>query len=277
MASQVDQNFYDMLIQVCEEGDLVTNRTGMQTRSVLGIQKRYNLSGGFPIVQAKKTYWKKAIAEMLWFLSGECDNLKGLEELGAGNIWRPWVKDEHGSLGPIYGVQWRRWVDEKHGRIIDQMGKVIEQIKARSDSRRLIISAWNPVDIEEMALPPCHTFMQFTVRNEKLHMQMYQRSCDLPIGGPFNVLQYSALVHMIAKLANLEVGEFIHTIHDAHIYVNQMDAVKQWLDNFELGEFSCPQLHIKDRGQKEIDDFLLDDFEVVNYSHMGKLDIPVTE
>lgn len=542
MISQTDKNFKEML-EAALEGDLVTNRTGVQTLSTLGIQKRYDLRKGFPIVQAKQTFWKKAVAEMLWFLSSECDNIAGLEAMGARNIWEPWA-DKDGSLNRIYGVQWVDWqsvkkvvkvppkkIEKKQpscdrvfnledvvdndelcgkklesknfgsfvvlsdvgrddngrqlfdvqfeatgfvarrirrdvvldGRVkdpyfpnvcgvgcfgepkekavvdkdlrqnlyktwshmiercyndnckefvyygekgihvcerwlcfadflddcsklpnwyrkrkspkqfqldkdyyssncyhpettvwlnksdqmvyrdarpfvakrdgyeelfiskakvkrdlqapkvcnvlngkaktsggysfeyiddnsphryalpINQLQNALNSVKAHSDSRRIIVSAWRPDELDEMALPPCHVLFQFTVRNGGLYLHLYQRSCDLPIGGPFNVAQYSALLMMFAQLSGLEAREFIHSIHDAHIYVDQVPAVERWIENakdLEIGAHiihETPQLKIQERGQTEIEHFTLDDFSMESYAHMGKLVIPVTE
>ena len=283
--SQTDKNFKEMLEEALA-GELVTNRTGTKTLSALGVQKRYDLRNGFPIVQAKQTFWKKAVAEMLWFMSGDCNNIAGLREMGAESIWKPWQKNEEGDMGPIYGVQWRHWLgyspSEEDYVAFDQLKEAEKAIKAGSDSRRIIVSAWQPTEISEMALPPCHVLFQFTVRSGGLYLHLYQRSCDLPIGGPFNVAQYSALLMMMAKVSGLEAREFIHTIHDAHIYEDQVPAVQQWIENAtdldsgnSMTEVKRPRMVIQDRGQESFEDFELSDFSMEDYNHMGKIKIPV--
>ena len=267
-----DITYLNLLQDVINNGERVTNRTGVETISLLGAQARYDLADGFPALVSKKLAWKKSIAEMLWFISGKCDFIEGLDAMGAGGIWRPWALTEDGYLGPIYGRQWRNWDCRGHW---DQLTQVIDQIKAGSDSRRLIVSAWNVSQIDDMALPPCHVLFQFTVRSGKLHLQLYQRSCDLPIGGPFNICQYAALLCMVAKLSSLEPGTFIHTIHDAHIYTDQLDGVREQLSRkFAASSLAAPKLTIHGE-QQTIDDFELDDFELVNYNPLPRIKFPV--
>lgn len=270
-----DFTFLTMMHNVLHNGDLVPNRTGVDTISLLGFQCRYDLRKGFPVLCSKRVAWKHAVREMLWFISGST-NINDLGE--ARHIWERWA-DRRGELGPVYGRQWRKWDDgtwSREGLVgFDQLNDVVQKIKAGSDSRRLIVTAWQPSDVDQMALPPCHVLYQFTVRNGVLHLHLYQRSCDLPIGGPFNVCQYAALLMMVAKLANLEAGELIHSIHDAHIYVNQVDAVKQWLDQADSGVPSNPWLKISGE-QATIDDFKIEDFQMYDYSPNPSISIPVT-
>ena len=281
-----DQTYANLLVSVLKNGEHVTNRTGEDTISLLGVQAKYDLSKGIPAMTLRKFAWEKSLAEMLWFISGQCYKLDGLvqtnragEVVDARNIWEPWATDG-GRLGPIYGAQWREWYGHQYddfaidGVEIDQLANVVEQIKAKSTSRRLIVSAWNAVEIESMALPPCHTLFQFTVRNNKLHLQLYQRSCDLPIGGPFNIFQYSTLLLMVAKLANLEPGTFTHTIHDAHIYVNQIEQVKEVISRAYSSTHPAPKLIIHGV-QETIDDFKLENFELCGYTHDPHIKIPV--
>lgn len=274
MKNHHDYIYNTALEYVLDRGERVENRTGTDTISALGLSMRYDLGRGFPVLTAKHVAWKLAIAEMLWFISGKCDSLETLEP-SARKIWEPWA-DERGNLGPIYGSQWRHWNRAANWhdgatKAVDQLGEVVEAIKAGSTSRRLIVSSWQPSEIDEMALPPCHVMFQFTPRAGKLHLQLYQRSCDMPIGGPFNVAQYSALLCMVAKLAGLQPGTFIHSIHDAHIYVDQIDGVQEWLSR---ETFEAPQLVIHGE-QTTIDDFKLSDFELVGYKHAGKIELPV--
>jgi len=272
-----DYNYCELLARVLRDGDLVENRTGTDTYSLLGVQQTYNIHrDGFPVLTSKLVRWKSALAEMLWFISGECDTLDGLGKYK--KLWEPWA-DEHGGLGPIYGVQWRNWQGHEQADVTDQLSDVIEQIKSGSTSRRLIVTAWRPDEISAMSLPPCHVMFQFTVRAGFLHLQLYQRSCDLPIGGPFNVAQYSMLLAMVAKLANLKPGSFIHSIHDVHIYVNQVDGVKAWIKQYMNRSGyavmrQSPKLVIHG-AQQSIDDFKFEDFELEGYGHCGRIKLPL--
>lgn len=270
-----DKTYLDLLAGVLTLGELVENRTGTDSISSIGMQCEYDLQQGFPVFTSKKVAYEKAFAEMLWFISGDCDRLESLKsyDVGAEKLWSPWAKNDY--LGPIYGCQWRRWAEDKSGERIDQLQSVISRIVTGSNSRRLIVTAWQPNDIADMALPPCHALFQFTPRAGKLHLQLYQRSCDLPIGGPFNVAQYALLLAMVAKLAKLEPGRFIHSIHDAHVYVNQTQGAQGWIERtVENGCPASPRLVIHG-DQKSIDDFKLSDFELQDYNHNGYIHFPV--
>lgn len=258
---------------------------------MLGVQVRYDLADGFPLLTTRLIPWRLAFAEMLWFVSGHCNDLAGLVQLDfegrtidARKLWRPWASAQlHREIvGPIYGVQWRSWAGRSAFDDHDQLQDVIAQLsdpKTRN-SRRLIVSSWQPSEIDEMALPPCHVLYQFFARGSKLSMLLYQRSCDLPIGGPFNVAGYALLLSLVARITGLEVGEFIHSIGDAHVYENQVDAVERWLarsvDAHETLARRAPRLEIADRGQLEIEDFRLADLRVIGYDHMGSIEIPVS-
>jgi len=234
-----------------------SDRTGTGTRSVFGYQMRLNLQDGFPLLTTKKLHTKSIIHELLWFLKGDT-NIKYLNDHGV-NIWNEWA-DENGNLGPVYGHQWRSW-SVTDGRTIDQVSKVIEQIKKNPDSRRLIISAWNVADIDKMKLPPCHVLFQFYVTNGKLSCQLYQRSADIFLGVPFNIASYSLLTRMIAQVCNLKPGEFIHTFGDAHIYSNHFEQV-----NLQLSRTPrpLPKLNMNPL-IKNIFDFRYEDFSIINY------------
>ena len=220
----VDQTYFDLINDVLTNGVEKTDRTGTGTISVFGRQVRYDLSLGFPILTSKRVHWKSVVGELLWFLQGNT-NIKWLKENGI-SIWDEWA-DKDGNLGPVYGKQWRDW----NG--VDQIKQLIQQIKTNPDSRRLIVSAWNVGDIPQMALAPCHTMFQFYVVNGKLSCQLYQRSCDLGLGQPFNVASYALLTHMIAQVCGLGVGDFVHTFGDLHIYSNHVEALKQQLHRTE--------------------------------------------
>lgn len=216
------QQYHDLIKRVLEEGVDKSDRTGTGTRSVFGHQMRFDLSEGFPLVTTKKLHLRSIIHELLWFLQGDT-NIRYLKE-NKVRIWDEWA-DENGELGPVYGHQWRSW-PTPNGGSIDQISKVVEQIKTNPNSRRLIVSAWNVADVDNMALPPCHTFFQFYVANGKLSCQLYQRSADIFLGVPFNIASYALLTMMMAQVCNLECGDFVHTFGDAHIYSNHMDQVK---------------------------------------------------
>jgi thymidylate synthase len=216
------QQYHDLIKRVLKEGVDKSDRTGTGTRSVFGHQMRFDLSEGFPLVTTKKLHLRSIIHELLWFLQGDT-NIRYLKE-NKVRIWDEWA-DENGELGPVYGHQWRSW-PTPNGGSIDQISKVVEQIKTNPNSRRLIVSAWNVADVDNMALPPCHTFFQFYVANGKLSCQLYQRSADIFLGVPFNIASYALLTMMMAQVCNLEYGDFVHTFGDAHIYSNHMDQVK---------------------------------------------------
>lgn len=219
------KQYLDLLDYVLKNGTTKEDRTGTGTISVFGYQMRFDLSNGFPLLTTKKLHLKSIIHELLWFLNGDT-NVKYLQENGV-RIWNEWA-DENGELGPVYGHQWRSWPDYK-GNSIDQISNVINQIKKNPDSRRLIVSAWNVAEVENMALPPCHTLFQFYVSNGKLSLQLYQRSADIFLGVPFNIASYALLLMMVAQVTDLQVGEFIHTLGDAHIYKNHLEQVHEQL------------------------------------------------
>ncbi len=251
------QQFHDLLKHVLESGTFKSDRTGTGTQSVFGYQMRFNLENGFPLLTTKKLHTRSIFHELLWFLKGET-NTQYLKE-NKVTIWDEWA-DENGELGPVYGKQWRSW-EAADGKTVDQITNVIEQIKSNPDSRRLLVVAFNPGEIEKMALPPCHAFFQFYVANGKLSCQLYQRSADIFLGVPFNIASYALLTHMIAQVCNLKVGEFIHTLGDAHIYSNHMDQVQLLLSRETK---KLPQLKLNPN-IKNIFDFKYEDIEILNY------------
>ena len=248
------QQYLDLLRDVMENGVDKMDRTGVGTRSVFGRQMRFDLSKGFPLVTTKKVHLKSIIHELLWFLKGET-NVKYLQENGV-RIWNEWA-DENGELGPVYGSQWRNW----NGEGIDQIAEVIETLKKKPNDRRMIVSAWNVGKIPEMHVPPCHMMFQFYVANNKLSCMLYQRSCDMFLGVPFNIASYALLTMMVAQVCGLEPGEFIHTLGDTHIYHNHFEQVREQLSHTP---YPLPQMKINPN-VKNIDDFKYEDFELVNY------------
>lgn len=251
------KQYHDLLKHVLSTGSVKSDRTGTGTISVFGYQMRFNLQEGFPLLTTKKLHTRSIFHELLWFLKGET-NIQYLKD-NKVTIWDEWA-DENGNLGPVYGKQWRSW-EASDGRTIDQITNVIDQIQKNPDSRRLLVIAFNPADIEKMALPPCHAFFQFYVANGKLSCQLYQRSADIFLGVPFNIASYALLVHMVAQVCNLEVGEFIHTLGDAHIYSNHLEQVRVQLSR------ECkplPQLKLNPQ-VKNIFDFKYEDIEIVGY------------
>lgn len=223
--SSAERAYLDLLRDILENGSEQNDRTGVGTRAVFGRQLRCDLSEGFPLLTTKKVHFKSIAIELLWFLRGET-NVRWLQERGV-TIWDEWA-DENGDLGPVYGKQWRRW-EGPDGTEIDQLSTILDQIRTNPASRRLIVSGWNPVDVPNMALPPCHTLYQFNVADGKLSCQLYQRSADMFLGVPFNIASYALLTAMVAKVCGLEPGEYIHTFGDAHIYSNHMDQVREQL------------------------------------------------
>lgn len=219
--SRIETAYLDLLRDILEHGTDASDRTGTGTRSVFGRQIRADLAEGFPLLTTKKVHFKSVAVELLWFVKG-LTNVKWLQERGV-TIWDEWA-GEGGELGPVYGKQWRRWVTPD-GEEIDQLAQVVEQIRTNPQSRRLIVSAWNPADVPSMALPPCHTLFQFYVADGKLSLQLYQRSADMFLGVPFNIASYALLLAMVAQVTGYEPGEFVHTFGDAHIYSNHMDQV----------------------------------------------------
>lgn len=256
--NNADTQYLDLARHILENGVEKPDRTGTGTLSTFGYQMRFNLTEGFPLLTTKKVAWKSVVYELLWFLRGDT-NVQYLRENGV-RIWDEWA-DENGELGLIYGAQWRGWMKEPHV-LIDQIADVIEQIRTNPNSRRLLVNAWNVGELGEMALPPCHFAFQFYVANGRLSCQLYQRSGDVFIGVPFNIASYSLLTHMIAHVTGLEVGEFIHTIGDAHIYTNHIEQIKTQL---EREPRPLPTLKIK-RQVTDIDDFVYEDFELVGYN-----------
>ncbi|GMG78985.1 thymidylate synthase [Bacillus safensis] len=251
------KQYKELCRHVLQHGDEKGDRTGTGTISTFGYQMRFDLQEGFPLLTTKKLHLKSIIHELLWFLKGDT-NVKYLQENGV-RIWNEWA-DENGELGRVYGAQWRSWASGD-GETVDQIAKLIHDIEHNPNSRRLIVSAWNPGEIDQMALPPCHCLFQFYVSNGKLSCQLYQRSADIFLGVPFNIASYALLTMMIAKVTNLEPGEFIHTLGDAHIYQNHLPQVKMQL---EREERTLPTLRIT-RDVKCIFDFTFDDFVLENY------------
>ena len=262
------KQYLDLIKHVIEKGDEKGDRTGTGTKSVFGYQMRFNLQDGFPLVTTKKLHLKSIIYELLWFINGET-NIKYLKENGV-KIWDAWA-DKNGDLGPVYGSQWRNWNNEK----IDQISNLIELIKNNPNSRRMLVSAWNPSVLPDTnkgfdenimngkaALPPCHAFFQFYVSNKKLSCQLYQRSADIFLGVPFNIASYALFTHMIAHVCKLDVGDFVHTFGDAHIYNNHIDQIQLQLSRSPR---KLPKLNIK-RIVNTIFDFRFEDFEIINYN-----------
>jgi len=216
------QQYHDLMRHVLEHGHVKTDRTGTGTRSVFGWQMRFNLADGFPVMTTKKLHLRSIIHELLWFLQGDT-NIRYLKDNGV-TIWDEWA-DANGDLGPVYGKQWRRW-QTPDGRVIDQVSQLVENLKKNPDSRRHVVSAWNPGDVDSMALPPCHCLFQFYVADGKLSCQLYQRSADIFLGVPFNIASYALLTHMVAQVCGYGVGDFVHTLGDAHLYSNHLDQAR---------------------------------------------------
>ena len=251
------KQYLDLMQHVLEKGVKKEDRTGTGTQSVFGYQMRFDLNEGFPLVTTKKCHLRSIIHELLWFLNGDT-NIKYLKDNNV-RIWDEWA-DKDGNLGPVYGSQWRSW-QGTNGETIDQITQLIEQIKTNPDSRRLIVSAWNVGEIDNMALPPCHAFFQFYVADGKLSCQLYQRSADIFLGVPFNIASYALLTMMIAQVCNLEYGEFVHTFGDAHLYTNHMEQTALQLNRTP---FDLPTMKIN-KDVSSIFDFTIDDFELLNY------------
>jgi thymidylate synthase len=261
------KQYLDFLKLVQKSGTIKSDRTGTGTKSLFGHQMRFDLSKGFPLVTTKKIHIPSVVYELLWFLSGDT-NTKYLVDNGV-RIWNEWA-DENGDLGPVYGAQWRNWQNAR-GESIDQITQVIDQIKNTPDSRRIIVSAWNVGELENMALPPCHAFFQFYVADKKLSCQLYQRSADIFLGVPFNIASYSLLVHMIAQQCDLEVGDFVWSGGDCHIYSNHSEQVAEQLSRTPK---QLPTLKIKTK-PKTIFDYQFDDFEFVDYQFDAPIKAPV--
>ena len=276
------QQYLDLLQKILDEGEVKEDRTGTGTRSFFGHQMRFNLNDGFPLLTTKKIFFKGVVHELLWFLNGSTDNNE-LKDNGV-HIWDEW-EDESGDLGPIYGYQWRHWLDQNSGESIDQIQNVIDQLRNNPSSRRIIVSAWNVADLPDesispqdnvknnkMALAPCHALFQFFVSQGALSCQLYQRSCDTFLGLGFNIASYSLLTHMLAQQCDLNVGDFIWTGGDVHLYLNHMEQAKEQLlrEPYEL-----PKLNIK-RKPDSIYDYTYDDFELVNYQCHPHIKAPIS-
>lgn len=252
------KQYLDLLERIMREGVTKTDRTGTGTRSIFGHQMRFDLADGFPLLTTKKLHLKSIIYELLWFLRGDT-NVKWLQEHGV-RIWNEWA-DENGELGPVYGHQWRSWPDYQGGTI-DQISRVIDLIRNHPDSRRMIVSAWNVAEVEQMALPPCHTMFQFYVAEGHLSLQLYQRSADTFLGVPFNIASYALLLQMMAQITGLEAGEFIHTTGDTHVYLNHLEQVQLQLTRTPR---PLPKMRLNP-DVKELWDFTYEDFELTDYN-----------
>ena len=261
------KQYLDLMRHVRDHGTQKGDRTGTGTKSVFGYQMRFDLAAGFPAVTTKKLHLRSVIIELLWLLSGNT-NIKFLHD-NKVSIWDEWA-DANGDLGPVYGAQWRSW-PSRDGSVIDQIADTVSRIKTNPNSRRLLVTAWNPADVDKMALPPCHCLFQFYVANGKLSCQLYQRSADIVLGVPFNIASYAMLTHMMAHVTGLQVGEFIHTLGDAHIYDNHREQVEMQLAR---QPYALPQLVFK-RDVKAIDEFNYEDFEIVNYQSHPHIAAPV--
>ena len=261
------ENYLQLIRDIKEHGVAKGDRTGTGILGVFGRQMRFDLRQGFPLMTCKKIYTKSMVAELLWFLSGST-NVKELQKLGT-KIWDPWA-DESGELGPVYGAQWRSW-PSADGKSIDQIAKIVETIRADPDSRRLVVSSWNPADIDKMALPPCHCLFQFYVAQGQLSCQLYQRSCDVFVGLPFNIASYALLTHMVAQQCELDVGEFVWSGGDVHLYDNHMDAVETLLTRSPR---PLCTLEIQ-RRPEDLFSYRMEDFAFVGYDPHPHIPVPV--
>ncbi|MFD6093423.1 thymidylate synthase [Oerskovia sp. NPDC060338] len=262
----MDTPYEDLLRHVLNSGTTKSDRTGTGTRSVFGAQMRFDLSQGFPLVTTKRVHLKSVVYELLWFLRGET-NVRWLQEHGV-KIWDEWAGAD-GELGPVYGSQWRSWPTPEGGHI-DQIARVVDQIRQNPDSRRHIVSAWNVAQVEDMALPPCHALFQFYVADGRLSCQLYQRSADLFLGVPFNVASYALLTHMVAAQAGLQVGDFVWTGGDCHIYDNHLQQVREQLGR---DPYPAPTLHLAERAS--IFDYAYEDVQITGYQHHPAIKAPV--
>ena len=262
------QTYLDLFGRILDEGVERGDRTGTGTLSVFGHQMRFDLSRGFPAVTTKRLHWPSIIHELLWFLSGDT-NVGYLQE-NKVRIWNEWA-DENGDLGPVYGKQWRKW-ESKDGRVIDQISEAIDLIKTNPSSRRILVSAWNVGELEDMALMPCHAFFQFYVADGKLSCQLYQRSADVFLGVPFNIASYALLTHMMAQVCELDVGDFVHTIGDAHLYLNHLEQAKEQITREPL---PLPTVKL-DSSIMDIDAFTAEDIEVEGYQHHPHIAAPIS-
>lgn len=261
------QQYLDLLARVLDSGVDRDDRTGTGTRAVFGHQMRFDLAAGFPLLTTKKLHIRSIIHELLWFVSGDT-NIRYLQDNGV-SIWDEWA-DDNGDLGPVYGKQWRHW-QTPDGREIDQLAELISMIKTNPESRRLMLTAWNPADVPHMALPPCHCLFQFHVAKGRLSCQLYQRSADIFLGVPFNIASYALLTHMIARICGLKPGEFVHVLGDAHLYSNHFDQAREQLSRTPG---ALPQLVIH-RTPKSIDGFHFDDFEITGYDAQPHIAAPI--
>lgn len=261
------QAYLDLLQHVTDNGTTKTDRTGTGTKSVFGHQSRYDLSKGFPVLTTKKLHLKSIIHELLWFIAGDT-NIKYLKDNGV-RIWDEWA-DENGDLGPVYGYQWRNWPNGSGGTV-DQIENLVKSLKNSPDSRRHIVTAWNPADVDKMALPPCHTMFQFYVADGKLSCQLYQRSADIFLGVPFNIASYALFTMMLAQVCDLELGDFVHTLGDAHIYSNHFEQAALQLSRTPK---ALPTMRINP-DIKSIFDFKFEDFELVGYEADPSIKAPI--
>ena len=261
------KQYLDLMQRVLDEGNRKQDRTGTGTLSVFGHQMRFDLSDGFPLVTTKKLHLRSIIYELLWFLKGDT-NIAYLNE-NRVSIWDDWA-DDNGDLGPVYGHQWRSWPD-KNGESIDQIALLIDMIRNSPDSRRLIVSAWNPADVPDMALPPCHCLFQFYVADGRLSCQLYQRSADIFLGVPFNIASYALLTHMVAEVCGLQAGDFVHTLGDAHLYLNHLDQAREQLGRSPR---ALPRLQLNSERQS-IFDFQFEDFEITGYDPHPHIKAPI--
>ena len=261
------QQYLDLLARVLDSGVDRDDRTGTGTRAVFGHQMRFDLAAGFPLLTTKKLHIRSIIHELLWFVSGDT-NIRYLQDNGV-SIWDEWA-DDNGDLGPVYGKQWRHW-QTPDGREIDQLDELISMIKTNPESRRLMLTAWNPADVPHMALPPCHCLFQFHVAKGRLSCQLYQRSADIFLGVPFNIASYALLTHMIARICGLKPGEFVHVLGDAHLYSNHFDQAREQLSRTPG---ALPQLVIH-RTPDSIDGFHFDDFEIIDYDAQPHIAAPI--
>lgn len=261
------RQYLDLLEKVVREGAVRDDRTGTGTKSVFGHQMRFDLSAGFPLLTTKKLHLKSIVHELLWFLSGDT-NIAYLKENGV-SIWDEWA-DENGDLGPVYGYQWRSW-RTPGGQRIDQVKNLVEQLASNPSSRRHIVTAWNPADVDDMALPPCHCLFQFYVADGRLSCQLYQRSADIFLGVPFNIASYALLTMMLAQVCGFEPGDFVHTLGDAHLYLNHQEQVEEQLSR-QPGKLPFMRLN---PGKKDIFDFVFDDFTLEGYEAQPNIPAPI--
>lgn len=261
------KQYLELLQRIMDEGVVKTDRTGVGTKSVFGHQMRFDLSEGFPLLTTKKVHLKSIIYELLWFISGDT-NVRYLQEHGV-SIWDEWA-DADGELGPVYGKQWRSW-EARDGRVVDQLAQVVDMIKNHPDSRRMLVCAWNPGEVDKMALPPCHCLFQFYVAEGRLSCQLYQRSADTFLGVPFNIASYALLTMMIAQVCGLQPGEFIHTTGDTHIYLNHFEQVKEQLSRSPR---ALPKM-ILNPEVESIFDFKYEDFKLEDYNPYPAIKAPV--